>query len=78
MICVTELLAELCEDERVCDPDCELIDSGLLDSLAMIDLFAALADEGIALYPTRIDRNRLKTPRAIAALIAEQTDDVTV
>lgn len=78
MICVTKLLTELCEDERVRDPDCELLDSGLLDSLAMIDLFAALTDEGVALYPTRIDRNRLKTPRTIAALIAEQTDDVTL
>lgn len=68
---VSDLLYELCEDERVYDPDCELIESGLLDSYAMIELFSALEDEGIFLQPTRIDRSLLKTPAGIQKLIDE-------
>ena len=68
---ICELLYEICEDEAVLNPDCELLDSGLLDSYAMIELFTRLEDEGIELQPTRIDRSRLKTPRSIAELIRE-------
>ena len=42
MINVSDLLYEICEDELVYEPDCELIESGLLDSYAMIELFSAL------------------------------------
>lgn len=71
MIDVTKILYEICEDEAVFDPNCELIESGLLDSLAMIELFSRLEDEGVTLHPTRIDRERLKTPRSIAKLVEE-------
>ncbi|MGN0628440.1 MAG: hypothetical protein ACI4IW_02300 [Oscillospiraceae bacterium] len=71
MINVSELLYEICEDEHVYDPDCELIESGLLDSYAMIELFSALEDRGIYLQPTRIDRTLLKTPAGIQKLADE-------
>lgn len=68
---ICNLLYEICEDEAVLDPDCELLESGLLDSYARIELFTRLEDEGIELQPTRIDRTRLKTPRTIAELLRE-------
>ena len=65
---ISRLLFELTEDERVFDPDYDLIESGALDSLAFIELFSRLEDEGIELQPTRIDRSELRTPASIARL----------
>ena len=69
MIDVKKILYELCEDENVYNPDFDLIESGLLDSFAMIELFARLEDEGIEIQPTRIDREKLRTPRGIEELV---------
>lgn len=69
MINVSDLLYEICEDELVYESDCELIESGLLDSYAMIELFSALEDGGVYLQPTRIDRSLLKTPAGIQKLV---------
>lgn len=66
---ISRLLFELTEDERVFDPDYDLIESGALDSLAFIELFSRLEDEGIELQPTRIDRSELRTAASIARLI---------
>ncbi len=66
---ISRLLFELTEDERVFDPDYDLIESGALDSLAFIELFSRLEDEGIELQPTKIDRSELRTPASIARLI---------
>ena len=68
---VYELLYKICEDEAVYDPDIDLIDSGLLDSFALIELFSELEDLGIKIYPTRVDRTRLRTVKGIEELIAE-------
>lgn len=75
MIDVKSLLYELCEDERVFDPEIDLIDSGLMDSLAMIELFSVLEDEGIELQPTQIDRNLLRSVKGIEALIKAHEKD---
>lgn len=66
---ISQLLFELTEDKGVFDPDYDLIESGALDSLAFIELFSRLEDEGIELQPTRIDRSELRTPASIAKLI---------
>lgn len=71
MINVPELLYEICEDENVYNPDFDLIESGLLDSFAFIELFAKLEDLGIEIQPTRIDRSLLRTPKTIEKLIEE-------
>lgn len=71
MINVRELLFELCEDEAVYREDIDLIESGLLDSLAFIELFEALEDEGIHINPTQIDRSRLRSVHGIEELIQE-------
>lgn len=71
MIDVSEILYKICEDEKVYDEDCELIESGILDSYAFIELFYELEDNGIYMQPTRIDRSLLATPKAIKKLISE-------
>ncbi len=75
MINVKDLLFEVCGDRAVYEDGIDLIDSGLLDSLALIELFNALEDEGIELQPTRIDRNLLRTPAGIGTLIGEHRNE---
>ena len=71
MINISDLLFEICEDKNVYNKDFDLIESGLLDSFAFIELFSKLEDLGITIQPTRIDRNRLKTPKSIEELVKE-------
>lgn len=71
MINIYEILYDVCENECVYDPNFDLLESGVLDSLAFIELFAKLEDLGIEIQPTRIDRNRLRTPAEIEKLIKE-------
>ena len=77
MIDIYKILYEVCENECVYDPDCELLESGVLDSLAFIELFARLEDEGIEIQPTRIDRRCLKTPGEIEKLVKEYIEKNT-
>lgn len=69
MIDVSKILFEICGDEDVCNPDFDLIESGLLDSLTFIELLSSLEDYGIVLYPTRIDRELFRTPKSIQKLV---------
>lgn len=41
MINIKSILYEICDDERVFDKDIDLIDSGLLDSYAFIELISS-------------------------------------
>lgn len=69
MIDVRQMLFEICEDDSVYREDIDLIESGLLDSYAFIELFSRLEDEGIELHPTRINREQLRTIKGIEHLI---------
>lgn len=71
MIDVRKLLFEICEDKAVYEDGIDLVESGLLDSLAVIELFDALEDAGIELQPTQIDRNLLRSVAGIESLIRE-------
>ena len=68
---VKKLLAEVLGEDIFLLPELDLVESGMLDSLAMIDLVDRLADEGVELQPTRVDRNKLRTVAGIEALVAE-------
>ena len=68
---INELLYTFCEDTKVYDDECDLIAEGILDSLAVMSLFAYLEDEGIELQITQIDRSRLRTPASIKELVKE-------
>lgn len=73
---VKNLLYEICEDKAVFEDGIDLIESGLLDSLGVIELFDALEDEGIELQPTQIDRNLLRSVAGIESLIREYKKEV--
>ncbi|MBQ4117605.1 MAG: hypothetical protein IJD08_01335 [Oscillospiraceae bacterium] len=68
---IRKILYEICEDERVFDEETDLIESGLLDSYAVIELFCRLEDEGTELQITQIDRELLRTAKGIEELIAK-------
>ena len=68
---IPKLLYEIIGDEAVLEPDCELLESGLLDSLALIELVNLLEEEGVTLHLTRIDRQRLKTTGSITELVTD-------
>ena len=72
---ILDIITELCGvDTAREDPDVDLVESGLLDSLAQIELFFALEEAGIVLQPTQIDRNLLRTAVGIETLIRQATD----
>ena len=71
MIDVEEMLCEICETDKVRDRNIDLIESGILDSYAIIELFTRLEDEGIELQITRIDRKLLHTVKGIETLFSE-------
>jgi len=69
---ICNLLYSICEDENVYNKDFDLIESGLLDSFAFIELFSRLESMGIIIHPTRIDRSMLRTPGLLEELINKQ------
>lgn len=71
MINICDILYEICEDKNVYNKDFDLIESGLLDSFAVIELFSKLEDFGILIHPTRISRESLRTPKLIEKLIED-------
>lgn len=66
-----DILAEVCEEEEVkTDLDLELVESGLLDSLAFAELLAQLEDQlGVVIAPSEIQRTEMDTPAKILALV---------
>ncbi len=68
---IPKILYEICEDDGVYEDGIDLIDSGLLDSYAFIELFSILEDYGIDIQPTRIDRTQLRTIKGIENLVDE-------
>lgn len=66
---VNKFICDLCGLDEPLKDDEELIDSGILDSFAIVELISALEEEGIIIHLTRIDRNMLKTVASINKLI---------
>ena len=68
---VMDLLAEICEDDVVReDPDIDLFEEDLLDSLAFTELLVAIEEEfGIVISPSEVERSDVQTPNKIIALI---------
>ena len=68
---VKSLLAQVCGTDAVLKEGIDLLDSGLLDSLAFIDLLAELDSEGIEIHLTQVDRNRFRRVESIITLVQE-------
>lgn len=72
---IPKILYEICEDKRVFEEGIDLIESGLLDSYAFIELFTILEDYGIEIQPTRINRDKLRNIEGINQLINEYKEN---
>ncbi|MCR5116263.1 MAG: D-alanine--poly(phosphoribitol) ligase subunit 2 [Lachnospiraceae bacterium] len=66
---ILRLLSEVCDTKLPADDDIDLIESGILDSYAMIELFSKFEDLGYDIQPTRIDRNKLRSVQGIWELL---------
>lgn len=75
MIDVKKLLCEVCASDEVYTEGIDLYESGLLDSLAFIELLEALEDEGICINPTQVDRTKFHTVNGIEELIREYENE---
>ena len=68
---IRNLLVRVCGTEEALDESIDLIDSGILDSLAFIELLTELDFEGISIQPTQVDRNRFRNVNSIIELVKE-------
>ncbi len=75
MIDVAQILYELSENEKVFDPNYDLIESNILDSYNFIELLSRLEDYGISIHPTRIDKELLRTVNGINKLIEQSKEN---
>lgn len=62
-----EILERICEDDIVkSNPDIDLFETDLMDSLGFAELLADIEDElGILIAPSEVDRNTFNTPNQI-------------
>ena len=65
---VSGLLVEACGSKDVLADNIDLLESGLLDSFALITLLDDLEELGIVIQPTRVDRNAFRSLDGILAL----------
>lgn len=68
---IFEILERICEDDIVIsNPDIDLFESDLLDSLGFAELLADIEDElGILIAPSEVDRSTFNTPNRILAYL---------
>ena len=71
---VADLVAEISgEDEVLEEPDMDLFEEEILDSMAAIELLVALKSEfGVSIAPTELDREEMNTINKIAARVSER------
>lgn len=75
MINVADLLYEITDDKQVYNKNIDLIESGLLDSYAFIELFSKFEELGLDIQPTRINRDKLRSIEGIESLIKEYSKE---
>lgn len=66
-----EILTDVCEDDAVKeDPDLNLFEEGLLDSLGVAELLVEIEDQfGVVIAPSEVERKDMDTANKILALI---------
>lgn len=70
---ILALLEELTDARELReDPEIDLLDSGILDSLALLELIVALEDRfGVEVQPTQVPGDTWRSVRRIAALVVD-------
>lgn len=68
---ILDVLAEICEDDVVKDDmQIDLIEEGLLDSLAFAELLVAIEDNfEVIISPSEIEREEFNTPQKIINMV---------
>lgn len=71
---VRRLVADICgTDEVLAEPDLNLFDAGLMDSLGMVELLVDLGDRmGVDISPTEVDREDIDTLDKIVAFVQDR------
>lgn len=71
---VLDLIEEICGDDIVRDePDIDLFEEGLFDSLAAIEFLVDLEDEfGVSIAPTELEREQMNTPAKAIERVLER------
>ena len=72
------MIEELCGDEIVKeDPDIDLLEEGLIDSLDYIELLLKIEDEfGLKMSPSELTREEMATPNRIVAVVEKRLASV--
>lgn len=72
---VLEILEGICGvDEVREDKDVDLFETGLLDSLGIIELLLQIEEKfGIKIQPTEVERKDIETPNKIIEFIAKRS-----
>lgn len=66
---ILDLIARACGTPRALEEGVDLIESGLMDSLARITLFEGLEDLGVELSPTQLPPDALRSARSLLAAV---------
>ena len=68
---IFDILEKICEDDIVrSNPDIDLFESDLMDSLGFAELLADIEDElGILVAQSEVDRSTFNTPNRIVAYL---------
>ena len=68
---VLELVAQACGSEQVlAEPDLDLVEAGLLASLALVELLVGIEDRvGVEVPPTEVDRSELASVNRILEFV---------
>lgn len=71
---IIDLIVEISgEDEVAEEPDLDLFEERILDSMAAIELLVALKDEfGVSIAPTELERSEMNTVNKIIARVSER------
>ena len=65
---VRRLLAQACGNAAALREGVDLLETGLLDSLAFITLLDGLEDMGVEIQPTQVEREAFRTAGSIVKL----------
>ncbi len=65
---IRDLLVQVCGTQDALRPGVDLLEEGILDSLAFIDLLEGLEDLDIQIQPTRVPRDSFRTVEGILTL----------
>ena len=72
---IRDLLVQVCGTREALRPGADLLEEGILDSLAMIDLLEGLEALGIQIQPTRVPRDAFRTVEGLRALCRQAAGD---